>query len=77
MNNELSIPPLVCPGCGRQTETAVARPEFEGQKAVHWGFKNGSMVVSPRKTPTPTKCAPCDRGWVIDPNGRLVVVPGL
>lgn len=71
-------PPAACPNCGRKTETAVPRPEFEGQQCTHWTFKNGSLVVSPwREAPAPTKCAPCDRGWVIDPRGVLVQVPGL
>jgi hypothetical protein len=66
-------PPTICPRCGRQTETATERPKFQGQKAVHWQFMNGSLVVSPRRLPTPTKCAPCNRGWAVDPSSLTLV----
>lgn len=70
--------PQVCPNCGRKVETATMRPPFGGQLCTHWTFKNGSLVFCPwHELPAPTKCAPCDRGWVIDPMGAVIQVPGL
>lgn len=76
---ELKEPPQTCPNCARACEAATVAPAFDGQKTQIWQFQNGSKVFDPYHHPRPpTKCAPCDRGWVLDAKTNAVFeVPRL